>query len=172
MSHWGHEQTNRPRKCRVCLCSLNRLQSAAKLHSTSDCGVKFITSARPIGSDNKHSRNQFVSRILGGPLAGRYRCLRHRHGLRNGRLGARRTAIAGNDPDDIGPAVRGAVERGPNFPRVLALLRQHPILGLEAMSGSFNFLLPSDPGSSPAGIALAASGVFAVEAGEQPGVRP
>jgi hypothetical protein len=27
------------------------------------------------------------------------------------------------------------VERGPNFPRVLALLRQHPILGLEVMSG-------------------------------------
>src|SRR5260370_22789885 len=31
MSQMGHEQTNRPRQCRVCLCSLNRLQSAAKL---------------------------------------------------------------------------------------------------------------------------------------------
>ena len=27
----GHEQTNRPRQCRVCLCSLNRLRNPAKL---------------------------------------------------------------------------------------------------------------------------------------------
>src|SRR5271166_1716253 len=31
MSQLGHEQTNRPRQCRVCLCLVNRLQSATKL---------------------------------------------------------------------------------------------------------------------------------------------
>jgi len=46
-----------------------------------------------------------------------------------------RNFVAGNDTADIGPAVAGVVERGPDFPRVLAPLRQHPILGLEVMSG-------------------------------------
>jgi len=31
---------------------------AAKLHSTLNCGVKFITRAKPIGSDNRSSRNE------------------------------------------------------------------------------------------------------------------
>ena len=30
-SEMGHKQTNQARQCRVCLCSANRLQSAAKL---------------------------------------------------------------------------------------------------------------------------------------------
>jgi hypothetical protein len=34
-----HEQTNRPRQCMVCLCLVNRLQSAGKLLH---CGIQFV----------------------------------------------------------------------------------------------------------------------------------